>query len=454
MAELHDIGRVAVDASSAAPGTVWATFQGTVRKHGDRPALREKRDGDWRTVTWMEYYEEVRRAARGLIRLGVDPGRGVAIMGYNRPRWFVADLAAIAAGAVPTGIYNTCTSEQCRYVAHHCEAAVIVLEDDSHLDRFDPVELPHLRAIVLMHGEPDPRAVRNTPVYSWGRFLESGQAVAEEALDSRIVAQRPDDLCTLIYTSGTTGEPKGVMLSHRNIDWVGEQLLELYSFGPTDNLLSYLPLSHIAEQVISLHAPLKAGACTWFAESMEELGNNLREVRPDIFLGVPRVWEKIQAKMAAAGAASAPLRRKLVAWARRRGLRGARDPRWAKGTQHALAERLVFSRVRERLGLDRARVCATSAAPISLDTLEFFASLGIPLLEIYGMSECTGPATISLPDRYRIGKAGFEIPGAELAIAEDGEILIRGPHVFLGYYKNERATRETVDAEGWIHSGD
>jgi long-subunit acyl-CoA synthetase (AMP-forming) len=247
------------------------------------------------------------------------------------------------------------------------------------------------------------------------------------------------------------------MLSHHNIVWTAGEVANAYDLGGDENVVSYLPLSHIAEQIVSLHGPMARGACTWFAESLEQLGENLREVRPQVFFAVPRVWEKIQAKMQAMGAASPPLRKKLVAWARRVGLAAgyAEQGRGSKPFLYPLAKKLVHDKVRQRLGLDRAHICATSAAPISLDTLEFFLSLGIPILEVYGMSECTGPTTFSLPNRYRTGKAGYAMPDTELAcVGEQQEIRMRGPHVFLGYFKNEAATRECLDAEGWLHSGD
>ena len=434
--------------------TVMAVLSETARRHGDRPAMRVKRAGRWATTTWAEYDREVRLMARGFLALGLEPGQGVVIVGYNRPEWFVADLAAIAAGGVPTGIYTTSSPEQVQYIAEHCEAAVAVVENREYLRTFLPLlpSLPKLKAIVLMEGES-----REDGVRSWGWVRDLGAGVPEAELEARIAAQREEDLCTLIYTSGTTGPPKGVMLSHRNVVWTAGRVASYYELGEEDSVISYLPLSHIAEQVVSLHSPMVRASCTWFAESLEKLGENLREARPQFFFAVPRVWEKIQAKMQAAGAQSPPLRKKLVAWARRQGLQGgyAEQRGESKPALHGLADRLVFSKVRERLGLDRARICSTSAAPISVDTLEFFLSLGIPIYEVYGMSECTGPATFSGPGRYHTGKAGQAIEGTELRIAADtGEICMRGPHVFLGYYKQEAATRETVDEEGWLHSGD
>lgn len=434
-------------------GTVGELFARTAAAHEARPALRFKEAGAWRTATWGEYRERVRRTARALIALGVAPGRGVAIMGFNRPEWFLADLGAIHAGAIPTGIYTTSTAEQVRYIAEHCEAAVVVVEDARYLELFAALRpaLPHLRAIVAMEG-----VATAGDVYAWADFERLGDGVAESELAARLAAQRPDDPATLIYTSGTTGAPKAVMISHRNITWLGAATVEAFALVPDDRFLSYLPLSHIAEQCVSVYMPMVSGGCTAFAESLEKLPENLREVRPTVFFGVPRVWEKIQARMQAAGAEAPWLRRKIVAWARAQGLAGGYAAQQGRPLPplHGLAKKLVFDKVRERLGLDRARACLTSAAPISLGTLEFFLSLGIPILEVYGMSECTGPATFSLPGRYRTGRAGFAIPGTEVRLAEDGEVWMRGPHVFLGYYKDEAATRETRDAEGWLHSGD
>jgi long-subunit acyl-CoA synthetase (AMP-forming) len=293
-------------------------------------------------------------------------------------------------------------------------------------------------------------------VLSWTDFLARGDAAYDAEVERRTAAAKADDVATLIYTSGTTGTPKGVMLTQRNLAFIAEKAQEILPVRAGDRLISYLPLSHIAEQVVSHLLSLANGATVHFAESLEKLPENLREVRPHIFLGVPRVWEKIQAGMQAAGAQASPLRRRIAAWAKGVGLAGGyadqegRPRPWSYG----LAERLVFSKVRERLGLDAARMLVVSAAPIAKETLDYFQSLGLPIMEVYGMSECTGPTTMSIPQRYRLGRAGYAIPGTELKIAEDGEILMRGPHVFKGYYKNEEATRESLDAEGWIHSGD
>jgi long-subunit acyl-CoA synthetase (AMP-forming) len=429
------------------------------RELGERAAMYVKRGGEWRSHSWNEYRDLTFRTARGLMALGLDPGRGVAIMGYNRPEWFFADLGAIAAGARPTGIYTNLVDEQIVYICDHCEAQVAMVENRDYLEKLLAVrgQLPGLEALVLWDGEPTAEE-RSAGVRTWDELMAAAGEVDEAALRQRIAAQSPDDVCTLIYTSGTTGPPKGVMLSHRNLIWTAAQVSEGFDVGAEHTVISYLPLSHSAEQMVSLYIPLTTGLTTWFAESLEKLPENLREVRPHVFFAVPRVWEKIQAAIQEAGAKNPPLKKKIAAWARRQGLAGgyAEQRGEVRPLLYPLAERLVFSKVKQRIGLDRALICSTGAAPIARDTSEFFLSLGIPIYEFYGLSETSAPATMSLPGtgRYRTGRAGVPLPGTEIVRAGDGELLIRGPHVFKGYYKSPAATAEVLDDEGFLHTGD
>lgn len=435
------------------PETVIEVLERTSSAYEDHPAMRWKSRGNWEALTWGEYRDQVLEAARGLIHLGVEPGNGAVILGTNCPGWLLSHFAAIAAGGIPAGIYTNSTPEQCAFIADHCEAVVAFAEDETFLERFLHLrsQLPRLRVLVLMRGtHPDP------DVISWQDLLDMGAHTPMSSLRERLAEVDPHAACELIYTSGTTGHPKGVILTHHNVIWTADRLTSTYEIGPGDSAISYLPLSHIAEQALSIYAPAFTGACIWFAESLDKVGENLREVRPHLFFAVPRVWEKIQAQIAAAGAQRSPLERRIAAWARRLGRAGgyAEQEGRAKPLLYGLADKMVFSKVRERLGLDRARACFSAAAPISTHTLEFFLGLGIPILEIYGMSENTGPATISTPDRYRTGSAGWAMEGTEVKVEADGEVCMRGPHISPGYFKDPASTRETFDADGWLHSGD
>ena len=440
----------------ARPGTVVAALEAAAREHGPRPALHFRRAGAWRSLTWGEYRDRALTAGRGLAALGLEPGRGVAILSANRPEWVFAAVGAVAAGGIPAGLYVTSAPEQWLHVVGHAGATVAIVENREFLDRFAPLRerLPDLRCVVLIDGADGEPAGEG--VVSWDELLRRGREAPPGELERRVAAQKPDDLATLIYTSGTTGPPKGVMLSHRNLTWTAAAVAEAFDERPDDAILCYLPLGHVAEQMVSVHAPMVRGAGVWFAESLDRLAEALRDVHPTVFFSVPRVWEKMQAAIQEAGRRAPGWKRRLGAWARRVGLAAGRAEQQGRRRPllYPLAERLVFRRVRERIGLDRARLCLSGAAPISGDTLEFFLSLGIPILEIYGQSECSGPTTFSLPGSYRTGRVGTPMPGTELRIADDGEILIRGPHVFLGYRGDPEGTGETVDGDGWLHTGD
>ena len=436
------------------PETVIDRLDAMVTLHGERPAIAGLAAEGWVTTSWADYRAQVRRAAAGFVALGVEPGTGVTILAANRPEWAIADLGAIAAGGIPTGVFTTSSPEQCRYLVDHTAARVAVVDGDEALAKLAAVraELPLLGAIVKLDGERD-----EPGVVSWRRLLELGAAAGEEAVRERLAAQRPDDVATLIYTSGTTGTPKGVELTHRNLVWMAARGAEVaHRLGAEERQLSYLPLAHIAEQMLALHLPLASGSCVHFVSELERVPEALREVRPTHFFAVPRVWEKLQAAVTRALAEASPLRRALVGWARRQGARaGAAGERGAAPPlAFALAERVVLRRVRARLGLDRAGFCASAAAPISRATLDFFFSLGLPVLEVYGLSETTGVITVSLPESYRIGAVGRPLPGIEMRVAEDGEILARGPNVFRGYRHDPAATAAAIEPDGWLHTGD
>ncbi|HJL06672.1 MAG TPA: AMP-dependent synthetase/ligase [Polyangiaceae bacterium LLY-WYZ-15_(1-7)] len=430
-----------------------------VRRTPHAPAYHVREGGIWRATSWAEYGTEVSRAARALIALGCEPGHTVTILGFNRPEWVVLDLACMAAGGAPAGIYTTCSPDEVAYIVNHSQCPLILVENEDQWKKIEEKkgELPALKHVVTMKGTP---AIDDEMVMSWEEFLAKGDEVEEKAYHDRVEALEPDALATLIYTSGTTGPPKGVMLSHHNLAWTAKAAQQLVNMQSHDCALSYLPLSHIAEQMFTIHGPVTAGASVYFAESIEKVPDNLKEVQPTVFFGVPRIWEKFQAGIAGKLKEATGAKKKLVEWAMDVGLRTmktreqGREPGFGLAMQHKLADKLIFSKLKPAVGLGRARICVTGAAPIAREVLEFFAGLDILVLEVYGQSEDCGPTSFNQPERFRYGTVGPAIPGVEVKIADDDEILVKGPNVFMGYYKDEDATKETLDEKGWLHSGD
>ncbi len=421
-------------------------------------AYQQKVEGSWRPTTWREFADQVRSAARALIALGLPRGGKVTILGFNRPEWVIFDHAAMMAGGAPAGIYTTCSADEIQYIIHHSEARVVLIEDAAQLAKVRLVRagLPQLATIVLMRGGA---ARSEGDVLTWDDFLARGAQVSEATLEERLDALEEADLATLIYTSGTTGPPKGVMLSHHNLSWTSRTLIEIGGGSEHEVSLSYLPLSHIAEQMATIHMPASLGSTVYYAESLEKIADNIKECRPTVFFGVPRIWEKFHAVLAARLGETTGIKRRLVEWARRVcaevNARRDRDEPLPRSLelQHRLAHRLVIGKIKQALGLDRARNLISGAAPIAPDVLQFFASLDLPIREIYGQSEDTGPTSYNLPGRTKIGSVGAPLPGLQVKLADDGEILVKGPNVFLGYFKDPEATAEAL-VDGWLCSGD
>ncbi|HEX4386661.1 MAG TPA: AMP-dependent synthetase/ligase [Myxococcales bacterium] len=407
------------------------TFFASAQRLGPKPAWTYGS----RTYSWTDAAKAVRQAARAFIALGVPQGGAVSIVGPNRPEWVIADMGAIAAGAVPAPIYPTLTAEQAAYIAAHSEAAVAVVENQAQVDKLRANRPPGLRWFVLMAGAPDA-----ADVLSWDQFLARGEETSQQTIDQRLETIDPTSTATLIYTSGTTGPPKAVMLTHQNLGFAAETAKRIGDVTDSDIIISYLPLSHIAEQLISIHGPCASGANVVFCDNMDNLGAVLREARPTIFFGVPRVWEKLQARLEAGFAAAPALKKFLLGWARK--------------SRSNLAEKIVLGPLRAKMGCDRIRIAASGAAKIGDGTVRFFESIGIPVCDMWGMTESCGMGSANLPRARKPGTIGKPSDGTEIAIAPDGEILTRGPHVFRGYYKDPAATAETLDAQGYLHTGD
>lgn len=441
--------------------TIPARLTRAAQSHPERPAYFVKRGGAWRSTSYAQYAAEVMLAARALVSLGFQAGQRVCILGFNRPEWTILDLAAMTAGGAPAGIYTTCSADEVQYILEHSEAPLVLVEDESQLRKVEArrSKLPALKHIVLMKGARSEGA----GVMSWEDFLARGDATPEGEVQQRLAALEPQGLATLIYTSGTTGPPKAVMLSHENLSWTADQLRDAAFQGTSAGglrTLSYLPLSHIAEQMMSIHCAVTLGNTLYFAESIEKLADNLKDCRPHLFLGVPRIWEKFHAAIGAKLGAATGAKAHVARWARSVGQRASaarargEAPSALLSVEYGLATRAVFRPMKQAIGLDDAQVLVSGAAPIAKEVLEFFAGLDLFVQEIYGQSEGSGPTSFNLARRTKLGSVGVPLPGVEVRIADDGEVMVRGKNVFLGYFKDEAATRSTLTAEGWLHTGD
>jgi len=433
--------------------TVATEFLSIVERCGARRALRwMEGEGAWGEVTFAEVADRVARVASGLRSLGVGRGDRVVIMMRNIPEFHWTDIGAIFAGATPISIYNSSSPDQIAYLAGHAGAKVAILEDDGFLDRFEAVrdQLPALEHIVMLRGERD-------GVLPWSTFDDASP------LDLAAAASevRPDDLATVIYTSGTTGNPKGVMLDHANLVWEGESLLECFEWTRDEaagtKLVSYLPMAHIAERMVSHYGMIFFGYEITTCPDPSQIAAYAREVRPNLMFGVPRVWEKIYAGVNAALAAD-PEKAQKFNEAVDAAIPIVERITWDTATDEDRAtyeflDAVAFSTVRELIGVDQMRLAVSGAAPMLPDMLRWFRAIGVPLAEVYGMSENTGGMTLA-PWKVKPGTVGPALPGAEVRLGDDGEVLCRGGLVFRGYLNDPERTAEAIDDDGWLHSGD
>jgi len=431
----------------------------TAKRLGAHPAYCVRTEAGWEATSWEDHGRQMRDAAKALIALGVKRGDAVAILSFNNPQWVTLAFATMAIGATPVGIYWTSSSQDIAYILNHCQAPVLMVDETSRLQAVEACEdaLPHLRHIVMLRDSASTQAHKQT--MSWRSFLSMGQAAQEQELVLRMASLRADDIGTLIYTSGTTGPAKAVALSQGNLWWVGNTMRQLFDVDEHDRVISYLPLAHIAEQMGSMHNQVHSGFTVYYANSMEALGEHLKEVRPTIFFGVPRVWEKMQSAIEAKLAQATGVKAALARWAMSVGQRwhaldhaGQPAGPWLTVQKH-LAHRLIHRKIKEALGLDQARLLSSGAAPIAPEKLRFFAGLDVVVRELYGQSEVTGPSTLSLPGSTRVGSVGKPLPGTEITVGEDGELRVRGPHVFQRYMGSPQATAESFSGD-WLLTGD
>lgn len=510
--------------------TVIELFRECLKANADKPAFKIERplpkvvDGvappslpldQWKCWTYQQYFDEVNLVAKALLAVGFEQHDSCNVFGFNSPEWVMSQQAAIFAGGRVAGIYPTDTPTQVAYKCAHSGGTVMVLEDVQKLRKLSAVvdDVPKLKAIVVWTPTDElektlTRADGSTiAVYSWAEFLEKGKEVTEETLLERQAKVKASHCCGLIYTSGTTGNPKAVMISHDNIVYCASAVfgcVKKIGSGGEERILSYLPLSHVAGMMVDIIGPMaitartKGHMCVYFARPYDlkvmSFGDRLRSVKPTVFLGVPRVWEKVAEKMRAVGAQTKGLKKKIATWAKGKGLEHQKECQiggsGAYPSNYSRANKLVLSKIKAALGLEHCKYGLTGAAPISKETLEYFGSLGIQINELYGMSECTGATTISTDEAHLWGSCGWAVPGTEVkcftvnpddpnekkecSLVDDvfnaeesaqGEICFRGRHIMMGYLANpdlgpehvkeiQDKTAAAIDAEGWLHSGD
>ncbi|MEA2452998.1 MAG: long-chain acyl-CoA synthetase [Actinomycetota bacterium] len=459
-----------------AASTIIERFHERVANHPDKVAMRYKDSGQWKDVTWRGYGDSVKRTAKSLLSLGYAHGDKIALLSGNRPEWHIVDVASMALGGATAAVYATNSPDQVAYIVDHSDSKVAFVDSTDQLEKILKIraDVPKLQKVVVFagyQGDAD-----KDFVMSYDDFLALGSDVADSVYDEATAKVKPEDLATFVYTSGTTGPPKAVMLTHANIWWTATHSEQQLPLGNAENgrALSYLPLSHIAERMISHLLQIYYGTQTWFAESIDTLLVDLNACKPTYFFGVPRVWEKFYAGFQAMAAQPAKdkseerkkaLARKAITLGReitvleqeavKRGgkMADAKIP-LGKKLQHAALDKLVLHKIRERFGLDQCELPVSAAAPLNPDLIWFFHSIGLKISEGYGQSEDNGPTSWNPADAVQIGTVGTPLPGLECKLAEDGEILVRGGNVMTGYYKDEAATKETIDSDGWLHSGD
>lgn len=508
------------------PRTMVQVFKDAVERHGDKVALRVERPvpalgadkkcppalplSKWMSWTWQKYYDECIVAACSLLHIGVSQHDAVCVYGFNSPEWVISQNAAIMVGAKIAGIYPSDTAEQLHFKVEHSAATVAIIENKGKLSKLRiaiKLGLSKLKAVVMWDDDIEDSSVEGVPLYSWWQFMDLGRSVDKTRLSKLWEMIKPGHCCALVYTSGTTGNPKAVMISHDNLIFdvssigsIMKKYTEINQKVEEERILSFLPLSHVAGMMVDIAMPMAFTSygpgwfCTYFARPYDlkagTIGDRLRAVKPTVFLGVPRVWEKIAVKVKAIGASKPYPIRLFSGWCKRRLLAYQKNCQLGgsgeKEFGHALAEK-VLGKVKVALGLEKCKFGFTGAAPITFETLEYFGSLGIQINEVYGMSECTGAVSMSVDCCHVWGSPGWAIPGMELKVfkvdesgnvecpraadlmhpteEEQGELCYRGRSIMMGYMANPELGQEhvnlvrkkneaAIDEEGWLHSGD
>lgn len=445
------------------PETTPTLFKETVRRYGDRTALRKKEYGLWHDISWNEYYRVVEQVGAAMISFGLEKGDCAAVIGDNCPEWVMVDLAVQCAGGVVTGVYSTNAWQQVEYIIEHSEAKFFFVENEEQLDKWLQFrdKVPLLKKVIVWDLE-GLRDFKDPMVMTFDKFMDEGRQVLEKGskeFEKRMEDAQPDDVAMIIYTSGTTGPPKGAMLTQKNLTWMGSAITSDNPMFESDEVISFLPLCHIFEQLFSVLGHITHGYIVNFIESQDTVTENMTEVSPTVGYGVPRIWEKYYSAIIIQMSDATFFKRLVFGAAFKIGKKYAGLKMAFKIVPvhirflNLLAYFAVFRKLKERIGLDRIRIAYSGAAPISPDVLHFFQSIGVNLIEGYGQTEGTGVTCVARSGKVKFGSVGPPLTGTEIKIADDGEILVKSPSVFKGYFRDPEATKATL-IDGWLHSGD
>jgi long-chain acyl-CoA synthetase len=450
--------RIEVEGCDTIPKLFWHQ----VKARGERTAFREKDLGIWRATSWRDYGERARAVGMGLVKFGLSHGQVVSVLAETVPEWLYVDMGTMAVGGVSNGIYPTDSAKQVEYILNDSRTRFLFVENEEQLDKFLEVRerCPDLVKVFVFDMEgladfTDPMVMSFDELLQLGRDYDKANPTLWEKL---VHSSKAEELALLVYTSGTTGPPKGAMLSHRNVIF---QLKNADAFIPLEKdgeQLAFLPLCHVAERTFTAFLPLRSGAIANFAESVETVPDNIREVAPTTFFAVPRIWERFYSGIAIRMKEATWIGRKAYQWAIGLGLKVAEaelegrkpDPMLKLG--YRIADWLVLDNIKRAIGMHRVKFAGTGAAPIAPDLIKWYRALGVDMREVYGQTENCGLAT-GMPDRIKLGTVGITAPGTEARISSEGEILLRGPHIFLGYLNQPEKTAETL-RDGWLHTGD